>query len=279
MTGSASTLGPAFPPVPPLSALVCDLPGGVRLAYSHPQDIAGILEVFVLDAYELRDLAIGSVVVDLGAGIGDFAVAASRRVGGGGLVIAVEPSPGDFDLLRRNLAANRCTNVRAVNAALAPHAGPLPLTFKGLSFDARGVPLPELLREAAVSWDGRHLGSLALKIDIEGAEAGALVQLGALLPQVSAIAIELHGTRAAVDEVLRPHGFVFRRLSRGTTIRRSVGFLLRHPVVSAKLWRAYRRTRLYSGWRKILRGIDITASERLAVGVYRRVGEAGAPAP
>jgi FkbM family methyltransferase len=47
-------------------------------------------------------------VVDLGAGIGDFAIKATRRAK---KVIAVEPNQQDFELLLRNLRANGCHNV------------------------------------------------------------------------------------------------------------------------------------------------------------------------
>jgi hypothetical protein len=86
------------------------------------------------------------------------------------------------------------------------------------------------------------------------------------------VAIELHGTRAAVDAHLEPMGFQFQRLTRGSYLRHAAGFAIRHPAAAVRLWRAYRDSSRYSGAGKLLRGIDIAASRTLAVGVYVRRG-------
>jgi FkbM family methyltransferase len=243
---------------------------GVSLRTSHPMDLLALLEVYVLDVYDGRRLRPGSVVVDLGAGVGDFAVFASKRVGPDGLVLALEPSPVDFPVLVENLQRNGCGNVRPRNAVLAAGGGTISLRFKDEGFDAATVSLPELLRGAGLSLDALRGRPVALKLDIEGGELAALTELLPLLPSVATVAIELHGTQPEVDALLAPNGFAFHRLGRGTYLLRSLRFLLRHPVTGVRLWRRYRRSPRYSGVSKIVRGIDIAASPGLRVGVYRR---------
>ena len=68
---------------------------GFRIQYNDPHDIAAIIESWVLNVYRIQKIKRGSVVVDVGAGIGEFAVLASDKVGKEGKVIAIEPSPDD----------------------------------------------------------------------------------------------------------------------------------------------------------------------------------------
>jgi FkbM family methyltransferase len=262
-----------------------DVGGGVRLAYSHPLDLLGILEVHVMDVYAARQLTPGALVLDLGASMGDYTVLASRQVGPRGRVIAVEPSPHDVEILRNNVRTNGCENVTVVNAALSSQAGTVHVSFKDSEFTARTATLPEILTEAGLTLEQVRSGGVNLKLDIEGAEVGALRDLVPVLPAVTAIAIELHGTRAEVDAIVGPAGFTFERLTRGTYLRNSLAFAIRHPIAAGRLWRDYRRSPRYTGAGKIARGIDIAASDELAVGVYRRVRSSalgpspGAPGP
>lgn len=69
----------------------------------------------------------GDVFVDVGANIGYFSLLASKLVGPGGRVVAIEASPEVFDLLRRNLELNKAHNVRAVNVAISDREGSLQL--------------------------------------------------------------------------------------------------------------------------------------------------------
>ena len=59
----------------------------------------------------------GDIVVDVGAHIGPYTIIASKRVGLGGKVVAIEADPGNFDLLSRNIGLNKLSNVIALNYA------------------------------------------------------------------------------------------------------------------------------------------------------------------
>lgn len=58
-----------------------------------------------------RLLKPGMTMVDVGANLGYMTVVGSRQVGPTGRVIAFEPEPRNFALLKRNVRRNRCDNV------------------------------------------------------------------------------------------------------------------------------------------------------------------------
>lgn len=58
-------------------------------------------------------------VLDIGANIGYYAIMESKLVGPNGKVIAVEPSPNNISLLKRNLNLNNCHNVDVYEAAIS----------------------------------------------------------------------------------------------------------------------------------------------------------------
>src|SRR5437870_6212555 len=74
-----------------------------------------LMEVYVLDTYRSDLLRKNDIVLDLGAGIGDFSVLASKRVGPLGKVIAIEPDHDDYKLLEMNMKNNNCLNVIPLN--------------------------------------------------------------------------------------------------------------------------------------------------------------------
>ncbi len=58
-----------------------------KITFGHPHDIAAILEVFVLDVYPVKSIKEGDVVLDLGAGIGEYSLLASKAVGPDGFIV------------------------------------------------------------------------------------------------------------------------------------------------------------------------------------------------
>lgn len=244
--------------------------GGIGLRFDHYHDLTGIIEVFALDVYSLGAIKRDSAVIDLGAGIGDFAVAAGRKLRGSGFVLAVEPNPRDFACLQENIRLNQLRNVWAENCALGEAPGTITLSFKGETFLTRVVNLNELLQTANLNLELFERRPVFLKLDVEGAEIVALHILQPLISHVDTIALELHGTRGQVDAFLRPQGFSFTRISRGKYLLNAVVFALRHPKAARTIWCMFKSTPDFHGMRSILRGIEISNSENLAVGIYRR---------
>lgn len=60
----------------------------------------------------------GDWFIDIGANIGYYSLVASRLVGGTGKVLAFEPDPYNFSLLKRNILINGLANVALSNVAV-----------------------------------------------------------------------------------------------------------------------------------------------------------------
>ena len=101
--------------------------GGSRLSIEvrRRSDFAALYQVALMGNYDpiLEATRPGDIVLDAGANIGAFTLLAAARVGSAGLVVAVEPEPGNFEALRRNVEANGLRNVALVRRALLDEAG------------------------------------------------------------------------------------------------------------------------------------------------------------
>ena len=140
----------------------------------------------------------GDTFIDVGAHIGWFTTAAARCVGGAGKVIACEPYPSNASMLKVNLAENRYTNVRVIEAALGDRPGTLILAKAG--GNSTGVTALDW------AWDGRvevpvttlddvaaDLDTIALlKIDVEGWEAHVLQGAARTLARTAHVLIEIN---------------------------------------------------------------------------------------
>jgi FkbM family methyltransferase len=189
---------------------------GLRLdpGAGDPDALTGLYEAPV-QAAVAAELRAGDVVLDVGANIGFLTVLAARLVGPAGRVVAFEPVPGNAQLVRRNAALNRQTQVEVVPAAvgdrdgtatlvLARHAGGAALEGADRPPDACGelsVPVVTLDGWLAAN-AGRLPGPVRLvKIDVEGAEAAALRGADALLRgQRPLVLLEVDAATAAAAE-------------------------------------------------------------------------------
>ena len=127
-----------------------------------------------------RCLKHGDTFVDVGANIGYYSLLASKLVGEGGAVVAIEASPKTFEKLQANLALNGVSNVRPVNLAAADSERTVKL-FRGhdhhiglatilddsgfdLECEVETAPLSKILRLNEIE------RARIIKIDVEGAE-------------------------------------------------------------------------------------------------------------
>jgi FkbM family methyltransferase len=187
--------------------------GGVRFACDLRDVIAR--EVFFTGVYGPQETALlrallrpGATLVDVGANWGWFTLLGASLVGREGRVVALEPDPRLFRLLRGNLAANGASHVAALPLAAAAEEGTLTLAGHdpgagnwGLSsvvaahagghrFEVRGRPIDTVLDELGI-------GTVELlKMDIEGAEEQALRGMGEGLARgrYRRVLVELHPT-------------------------------------------------------------------------------------
>jgi FkbM family methyltransferase len=105
---------------PARKPFVIELRGsGSRLLVRSRMDVWIVKETCLDRDYERGGVALrdGWVVLDIGAGLGDFSVHASRRFPHS-VVYAFEPFPESFALLQQNLALNGVQNVRAFPCAV-----------------------------------------------------------------------------------------------------------------------------------------------------------------
>jgi FkbM family methyltransferase len=185
--------------------------------------LGGLLDLLILketvadDSYRLRELdGTGpEAIVDVGAGIGDFALWAAWRFREA-TVFAFEPNPASFALLEENIRANGVTNVVAHPLAVGlqdayvlrnSNAGPRGSALESTTAAAISVPAARL--DTVVQFERVDL----LKIDCEGLELDVLESARGLLPHVRRVAIEYHRHLVRESdrlclELLAAHGFV-----------------------------------------------------------------------
>jgi FkbM family methyltransferase len=99
---------------------------GVKFKVRGVMDIWSVKETFLDCFYEKYGATIqdGWKVLDIGGGIGDFTVFASRHCPTG-CVYAFEPTPQSFALLQENLQLNRVSNVQGFPEAVWSEKGTL----------------------------------------------------------------------------------------------------------------------------------------------------------
>lgn len=162
----------------------------------------------------------GDVVIDVGAGFGNDAIAFSRAVGPTGRVIAVEAHPVSFRKLEKTCKWSKLANVVPLNVAVSDAEGVVRITGEdddelnaigGFSqtqaggFDARARPFDDIAEEL-------KLGPIALvKMNIEGAERAALSGMPKTLARTARVAIACHDFRTVLlgeSEFFRTRDFV-----------------------------------------------------------------------
>ncbi len=123
----------------------------------------------------------GAVVVDVGAHVGGYALAASRLAGPSGRVFALEPDPENFALLEKNLGLNRRANVVALRVAAGARPGKRSFNLADSSDSNSFYAHPMAGRKAVVEVDCVTVDDVArgakvdvVKIDVEGAEPEVL---------------------------------------------------------------------------------------------------------
>jgi FkbM family methyltransferase len=146
----------------------------------------------------------GDVVIDGGANVGLFALAASTVVGATGAVHAVEAAPATAELLRRNVAMNPGRPIEVHELALADREGELDfVTFEAGSGLSSFAPAASgaVTRVRATTLDALTAPMARVdlvKLDLEGAELRALRGASELLrSRRPALLIELEPAHLA----------------------------------------------------------------------------------
>jgi FkbM family methyltransferase len=183
-----------------VSFLVPGLSHSVHLRLGT-SDVPLFWEIFLYSQYAWEHPRNPKVIVDAGANIGLSSIFYAQ-VYPQARIIAIEPEPSNFEILRKNTTAY--SNITVVHAALwsgnrevtvfdvgagrwgfqTGEAGELETSRShGL---VRGVTLDTLMKENGIDWID------LLKVDIEGAEKEVFASSIAWIDRVGAIAVELH---------------------------------------------------------------------------------------
>lgn len=162
-----------------------------------------------------RVLKPGMSVLDIGANIGYYALMELGMIGSNGRLIAIEPSPSNVELLKRNLALNGYDGVEAHNAAISDSSGTRQfflsemsnlntfhdtgtgsLHLSGKTVEVRTATVPEIAA-------GRPID--LIRMDVEGHEVEVIngllpaVERGEMAPM---IIFETHLSRYGADHDL-----------------------------------------------------------------------------
>lgn len=153
----------------------------------------------------------GDVLWDIGAHKGYITLAAARRVGPSGRVIACEPSRRNLSALRRHVRWNRASNVTVVEAGLSREDGEARFGGTGSSITYRlgqGDELVRVRRLETLVAEGLPAPTVA-KIDVEGEEAAVLQGMGPRLGGCRLLFVAVHhaAAHAATRRILEEHGF------------------------------------------------------------------------
>ena len=169
------------------------------------------------------------LIVDAGANIGLTAILFARQFPGT-TIVAIEPEPQNFRLLRANTAA--FPQIRCVEAALWPRRATVALNSpanKSWGFRARETEADGEGDCGTVTLDEifAQYGSIdLLKLDIEGAEWPLLeTKPAAWLDRIPVVILELHGPDKEVRFAKSLEGHEVE------VVRRHEKYLLLHPAL------------------------------------------------
>lgn len=178
-------------------------------------DLAVINEAAFLDPYLSNgfvSLQRGSVVVDIGANVGDFAIQAARLCPEG-RVIAVEPVRSAGEMIAEHAHLNGVSNVKWICAAVGGEnqsSPPARNAGNPYAHDDEPQDCPTLTLAGLLADEGLERVDL-LKLDCEGAEWDILPAAEAVLPTIRQICMEFHCERGwtapKIAEWLRNKGF------------------------------------------------------------------------
>jgi FkbM family methyltransferase len=148
----------------------------------------------------------GAVVIDGGAHVGLYAIAAAKLMEGKGTVVAFEPDPRNFPILQRNILLNRVqSTIRAECKALSDFDGETEMWISDnvstcSSLISMGLPLHRSIRIQATCLDS-YLSIMQiakidlLKLDLEGAEPTCLRGARTAVRLADNLLIELNAPR------------------------------------------------------------------------------------
>ncbi len=173
----------------------------------------------------------GDVVVDAGANIGYYTLLLARLVGPQGKVIAIEPDPDNFALLKKNVQANGYRNVTLIQKAISDGEGTVKL-YRSIRSTAQHSLAASNQGDPYVEVELGRLDDLVpgpidfMKMDVEGAEVGAIKGARELFSRSPHLKIMTEYNPRALDDfgvqpeeylrLLAQYGFSFSNINKKT---------------------------------------------------------------
>jgi FkbM family methyltransferase len=177
--------------------------GRMRLRVPGPRRIRLSVVAGNMRVHRLIDTAapLGGFIVDVGAHIGYNALYAAQRVGGGGRVVAIEPTADTRAVLLENIRANHLANVTVLSCAAGAVRTEREFFVRGATSAVNSL-FPESFYASVTSSVRVPVAPLddlldgepdLVKIDVEGAELDVLLGMTRLLarPDIQLI-VEWH---------------------------------------------------------------------------------------
>jgi FkbM family methyltransferase len=182
--------------------------GKLRFYLGDEGNVPPYHEIFFQGDYRCLTIRPNDIVLDAGANTGLFSIWAASRCRS---VIAVEPAPETFNLLKLNKRINKADNVFVINKALSDHDGYVTMGGDGATFkiEQRGTIIASTTIDSLLK--GLALNVDVVKMDVEGAERDCLA--GSYLKHVREIAVETHSTENSVVSILESYGFRTTRVT------------------------------------------------------------------
>ncbi|WP_236609057.1 FkbM family methyltransferase [Saccharolobus islandicus] len=207
--------------------------------------------VFFADEYWPLKLSKSDIVLDVGANIGAFTLNVAPKVKH---VIAIEPEPNNFEMLKRNIKLNNFSNITLLNYAVSDReetvyfnttGGSAKVSEKGIPVKAK--PLDYILHE---------LGDpkiTIMKMDIEGYE-GKVLSAFKNYEYLRQIIVEVHSKELKnyVTNLLSSKGFIVVDVSKIRSLR-VVRNVIRHFVSFLSVERKYNYFTIKQGIKWLLR--------------------------
>jgi FkbM family methyltransferase len=175
----------------------------------NPQFMEEIIEMRCYTPNQFFEIGRNDIVLDLGANVGTFTLWAALKAVDG-LVVAVEPNPSLFEMLKQNVAVNGINNVILLNALVSDKDGQSKFYMldsggsvrEGYSTKGKEVELTSYRISSIMSKYGIQSVDF-VKMDVEGAEFDIFQGDMAFLQHVSRLAMEVHPACGSVEDVLR----------------------------------------------------------------------------
>ncbi len=178
-----------------------------QISYLNQAELDEMLnELYHKNYYVFFTKKTDPVIFDVGALIGETVIY-FKDLYPKAKITAFEPSPRSFALLKKNVAQNKLTNVRLVNAAVAKNKGKKNFYTSKSESDpwGRGDSLKEnrfnnardskVIKVSAVKLSDYITEEVdLLKIDIEGTETEVMEEIEPKLKKIKQIILEFHGS-------------------------------------------------------------------------------------